>query len=259
MQDTNVVLEVSDIIGSFDIEEIGAMIKAQITDSDNNDDFGIIIVDHFRPLYIKYKEAMSSGDEDVRNEAEERFDNICMIFLESIADKYGITIDYDWVNQNSERLHSLTIALYSFFVIDMKVNLCYTLYNYIITNSNDLNMTFDSAKSKRDAATNSFKKYIVPEMTTILANVYDVTQWILDNIDNNQFFDYMEQDYLPLRILRKTYANGYIGGDFVLKIQEMYKSSLHMRSIVCYDIIEKVHNNFHISMEERMKGIIKDD
>lgn len=157
-QDTNVIVEVSEILGSFDLEEINEMITSQISSDDNNDNFGNIIIDHFRPLWYKYKEVMKSGDEDIRQEAESRFNQICNTFISAIAEKYNISIDSEWVNTNDKNLCAITIALYSFFILDIKMNLCYTLYNYIITNIDDLNSTFEAARNKKDAATNSFKK-----------------------------------------------------------------------------------------------------
>lgn len=251
------IYEASDIMAMFDLAEIENIIRAQINDSD---DFGNIKMDHLRPLWVEYKRALESPDIDIRKDAESKFDEVCLIFIKLICDKYGIGYSDDLLGINSTNLYALTVALYAFFVLDIKSNIQNVLLSYITQNVKDLDATFHADKGNKDAPSGYYRKNVKPELIGILSNIYDVTSWILDTMTTETFFTHIEQAYVPLELIQKSYEEELIYGDFVSKIAEMYTGNHHIRSIICFDISETLEKLYALSVEDKIKsGVLKDD
>ena len=77
-----VIYEVSEILDTFNLEEITKLLQNQI---DSNDNVGTP-VDHFKPLYYKYQSIMNTEDntDEVKEQAKTKFMDICNIFLSLI-------------------------------------------------------------------------------------------------------------------------------------------------------------------------------
>lgn len=245
----DILLEVSDILASFDIEEISRLINDQINTDYENDNSTEILMNHFKPLYIKYKNIVDNypTDSDIRHESDIRFVEICNVFLDAICNKFNLEFDNDWRSSNIGNLPGVTMAMYEFFIMDFANNLYEVFVNYILRNTKNLYKTFESLKNKKDASTLINRKNLSPEMSLIISNIYDVSTWIMEQVDEDEFFNYTPVEYLPFKIIHGLYLEKIISGEFMLVINEIFRSSMVLKSDVCFKIV----SNTNI-------GIIKD-
>jgi len=238
----NVLSEISDILGSFDINEISRLIKDQINSDYENDPSTEMLTNHFSPLYVNYSKIVNSDDytKEVKDEVERHFIEICEIFLNAICDKFHLSINQEWKDDNYKNIPGITMAMYSFFVLDFATNVYEVVLNYILKNAKDIYRTFEGLKNKKDASTLANKKILSPEFSLIASNIYDISMWILQQITEEEFFDYLPKSYLPLKLMRKLFADGYIVGDFVDVVADIFSASIQLRSQVGFTIISKI-------------------
>jgi len=230
------LIEISEIIDTFDMVEVVRLLNTQLSDLSFNT--GDNSLDHFRPLYVAYKNLKDYDmTEDDRKEAEEKFYKICETFLKIICNKFDIMIDETFISENYNNLPAITLSIYVFFVVDIKKNISTVLNSYIQRNHKDLNRIFDSYRNKKDASSLVNKKVISAEYSLILSNIYEISEWILDNIDEEDFLEYSDQDYLPLQFIKDLFDENVISGTFAEKIAEIFKTELSMKSQICFDII----------------------
>ena len=242
----SVVYEVSEILDMFNLEEITKLLAAQLN-VDNNSDMVISSVDHFRPLYYKYRSTIENNEntEEIKNAAEERFMNICNIFLSMICKKYHLDIDSDWKADHYKDIPGFTLALYSFFILDMRSNIYDVCMNYIERNTSYIYEAFEDRKNKKDSSTLINKKILTPEKAVIISNIYDVTTWILNQISEQQFLELLNSEYLPLKLIYSLLEEGIIAGDFMEEINELYASNISLKSDVCFKIISKFRSEIN--------------
>jgi len=234
-----VLLEVSDILDSFNIEEMSKLIKSQINSDYENDSSTEILTDHFKPIYVKYKYILDKypEDSDVRVEAERNFMKVCNVFLQAICKKFDLTLDMEWMESNIPNLPGMAMAMYSFFIIDFSSNVYDVLVNYIGRNTKMLCKAFESLKNKKDASTLVNKKNLSPEMSLIVSNVYDVSNWILEQVDEDTFFKYLSVDYLPFKVVYGLYSKNVISGEFMSVVNDIFRSSTALKSDICFKIV----------------------
>lgn len=227
----DILIEVSDILQTFNIAEVSLIIKEQIN---GDDEFINYAVNHFRPLYFNYAKITKYDiDEETKQEAEDKFFPICEVFIEEISSKFGIEIDRQWLSISyNTHVPALTLALYSVFVLDLVNNVYDVVKNYIERNARLVYETFEDMKNKKDASTLVNKKNFSPEMTVIISNIYDITKWIFMNINEDDFFEYSDKDQIPLKLLKPLFEEGYLGGDFVGVISEMLEKNVTFNSLM---------------------------
>ena len=237
----SVVYEVSDILDMFNLEEIARLLNQQIN-IDGVSELSDSPVDHFKPLYYKYKKILDSegNSDEIRRTAEIKFTNICNIFLAMICRKYNLSIDLEWKDDHSQDLPGFTMALYSFFVLDLKSNIYNVCFNFINRNKNDIYSTFEDRKNKKDAMTLVNKKILTPEMAVIVSNIYDVTTWIMNQLTEEQFVLYLDQDYLPLKLIKGLLEDGIMSGDFMEELNNIYCTNFSVKSDVCFNLISNM-------------------
>lgn len=237
----SVVYEVSDILDMFNLEEIARLLNQQIN-TDGVSDITTTPVDHFKPLYYKYKRLIDSegNSDEIRETAETKFTNICNIFLAMICKKFNLSIDSVWKEDHHKDLPGFTMALYSFFVLDLKSNMYDVCFNFITKNKDDIYATFEDRKNKKDAMTLVNKKILTPEMAVIVSNVYDVTTWIMNQLSEEQFLIYLNQDYLPLKLIRGLLEDGIMSGEFMEEVNEIYCTNFSFKSDVCFKLISQM-------------------
>lgn len=226
------IIEVSDILETFNIAELTYLIKNQI--NGDIDDFVNNSADHFRPLYRTYAKLSKyeTIDEDVRNEAEDRYFKICRVFLEEIFTKFNIELDSEWLTAKESSLPSIAIAFYSMFVIDFVKNLYEVVLNYIASNPKLVYETFEDLKAKKDAATLNNKKTLSPEMTVVVSNIYDIVKWIFMNMSEEEFLDYLDDGYVPLQLIKPLYTEGIMSGEFVKTISDLIENNINLSSTI---------------------------
>lgn len=232
-----VIYEMSELLDSFNLEEISKLLNSQLQITET--DMTIQSVDHFKPLYYKYLSIVNTEENssDIKEEAKTRFMDICNIFLSMICKKFDLGIDETWKDEHYEDLPGFTMALYSFFVLDLTNNIHEVCINYIKNNKNYIYEAFEERKNKKDASTLVSKKIMTPEMAVIAANIYDVTTWILSQLSEEQFIMNMNQDYCPLKLISQLLEDGIMSGDFMTEINDLYASDISIKSDVCLKII----------------------
>jgi post-segregation antitoxin (ccd killing protein) len=228
------LIEVSEILDLFNIDEINTLINDQINDDFNDSE---LIVDHLRPLYYRYRKLTSDEtDPDKIEEANQKFLDVCRIFLDAIEKKFNASITDEWLTDNEKTIPYATLAMYSFFILDFTQNLIHVITTYINQNLKNLVKTFDDLRSKKDASTLSNKKTISPDYSLIVSNIYDISAWILEQLTAETFFDYLESSYAIAGFIRKLYDKGDLTGEFMERISSLYKNNITLKSKICFEV-----------------------
>lgn len=240
-----VIYEVSEILDTFNMEEITKLLQDQI---DSDEDIGILRVDHFKPLYYKYQSIINteSNTDEIKNSAKQKFLDICIIFLSIISKKFNINIDDNWLDDNYNNIPGLAMALYSFFVLDIESNIYDVCLNYIKKNQTFVYESFEDRKNKKDAATLVNKKLMTQEKAIIVSNIYDITAWILSQLSEEDFINYLNNDYLPLTLISNMIEEGLLNGDFMMEINDIYSSNIGLKSSVCFRLISILKDDVDI-------------
>lgn len=228
--------DVSEILDTFDIEDIASLLMKQLDLSEN---LSVTMTDYFEPLHRHYVKITNdeSIPDDVKSEAKEKFFNICRIFITIICKKFDLTVDTDWMIDREGDLPGFVTALYRFFVKDIIANIQEVCINYINKNRKEIFELFEERKNKKDSMTLVNKKNFSLDMAVILANIYDVTTFILSALSEEQYIQYMNQEYIPLRVIYPMLQDGIIAGEFIDVISALYTENINLRSAVCYQIL----------------------
>lgn len=228
--------EISDILETFDKSEISGLINNQL----NTEHYTMNkITDHFMPLYIRWRSIMENPEvvEDIKINTDLRFKELCEVILKNILNRFGMTIDDDWIELNQCDLPGLTVALYHFFVLDFVSNLHDVIMNYIMQNHKMIYQVFEAMENKKDASTINQKKKLTPKMAMIIANIYDISEWIINQIDEDNYFNYVNQDYALNDIFKEYIDKGALTGSFMNEIAKIYLTKISLKSEICFSII----------------------
>ena len=237
------LLGVEELLDYFNIEKTRALINEQL-DADITTPGGRL-TDHLQPLWSRYSSLEhdhANLDPDTYAEIKNKFDSICLMFVEYICKKFDISVDEGWLeNLNRSEVHGLAVMLYSFFVIDIENLILEVLIKYIDKNLDILVEQFgDNLKSRKDAAYISLKKTVEPEYAVIGACVFDVCFWIIDQMSENEFFDYIDGDYIPLSYIKGWFDDSHLSGDFMQRIYDLFKNTGDWKSRICFNIITNI-------------------
>lgn len=236
-----IVDEAADIFDLFNLEEIRQLLSEQLV-LDSAKSSELATTDYFKPLYHKYKAIMSTEEntDEVKEAAEERFMRICDIFISLIAKKFGFSISPEWKSDNYSQIPALTLAIYSFFVLEFSTNLIDVCRKYLEENADLVFETFEEKKMKKDAVTLVHKKEMTIENAVVISNIYDITTWIFSQLSEEQFFKLLSPEYIPLTILQKLYEQGDMTGEFVVAIHDIYSQNVSLKGDVCFQIISMI-------------------
>jgi hypothetical protein len=235
-----VIEDVSEILSTFPLDEISDLLRRQVNllDADNP----MHMTDYFKPLYYRYRSILETPDnsEEIKTEARNQFNDICNLFINLICEEFHLEMDSNWIIDNEGSLPGLVTAMYGFFISDLTSNLHEVCINYINKNKKEIFQVFEERKNKKDAATLVNKKNHTIEMAVIIANIYDVSTWILSQITEEQYMQYLNPDYAPLKIIQKFFEDGIIAGEFMETINEVYTENQSLKAEVCYQIISTI-------------------
>ena len=242
----------NEILDYFSIDEMKRVINEQILNKTDYAECGII-VDHLKPMYARYKNIhvdINAGitPEDVV-ESKEQFNMICAIFIDAICTKFGIQIDDFWYeNASADDLCTLTLYLYTFFVVDFKMVLKNILINYIEANASTIANLFDAGQTNTKGATyNALKSELTPEYALICANIFDAILYVLDTMDTEDILKYSPEDYEPVNTLREMLEEGHIFGEFYENIYDIVKNNSALKSSLAFEIITYFRESHHIA------------
>ena len=238
---------IEDILDYFDIDKTYKLIKEQLRDDEVSPSGAAS--DHLKPLWVKYKSIhpdLNVGiDSSVMYAVDERFDAICRMFIDIISKKFGISLDMGWFgDQSRSTLQSIALIMYSFFVLDLESNIKEVLYKYIVEHKEDLALHFgDNIKTRKDSPYLSMKKSMEPEYAIIGACINDVCMWILDQMDEEEFFEYLDEDYIPQPVVKDLFEQGHMDGKFVGNIYNYFINNNAVRCRIVFDILSLLKNN----------------
>ena len=240
MQESSYI-EISEIMDSFDLDEVRKLIHDQIEmlyeETCEN------LIDNFKILYSKYasiREEKDNMDEDDFQFTENRFYKICAIFIDEVCEKYGLHLNDDYLEEHYSDTPKIALCLYRFFVIDFKSNLYHILLHYINENQTMISEAFDSAKLKRDASTMANKNIDNEDVSLIVSNIYDIAEWILDQINEDIYLDSVSSEYLLLDQIKYLFENGILVGEFTDEIRNILQNNIALKGRICFDLICKL-------------------
>lgn len=231
---------ISDILDSFDIEETSKLLEEQIH---GRDTYGTLIVDQFQPLYINYNRLIKSGDatEDEILEGKVKFEKICHIILALIRDEFEVEIDDGWLDANGKELPAVTLALYSFFVLDIFNNVFEILRNYISEHYTELYNAFKDVPRKpmdpnKTASLN-------PMELVILTNIYDICSYILNSLTIDDYPTYLDKGYIPMVVIDQLHRQNALVGNYAECIANIFQSNISFKSQIGFDLIYRIRNH----------------
>lgn len=234
-------LDLSDVMETFDLDETRRLLESQLESL--HDDVCEGLVDNFKILYQRYtsiQENAVTHDPDFGMEVQNAFYGICRMFITRISEEFNFTVDEDYLEKQEGNLPSIALQFYLFFVLDLRSNLYNVLLTFISKHMDELAAQFESLRSKKDSITELNKRMENLNVALIASNIYDVVDWIMDSIDPDGYFTYMEQDYVALAPVRTMYESGEMSGEFTEAIRDILKENISMKGRICFDIICKL-------------------
>lgn len=240
------MMEVANILESFDEENLREIFKAQIIDNEGYTDLQI---NHLTPLYSSYQRVMNIEDIDEEDieKIRARFQSICMSIINFICNKFNIEVDTNWIETNYGKLPALTMCLYQFFVLDIFQVILKSLNNYISKNIDDLFNAFADAIQGKDVSTATNMKIMNPKYAAIVSSIYDVTDYTFTMMDSETILEYIDNKYTPGAVIANLMDSGVITGDFANTFANIYKENLALRSKITFELIYKIKEQGYLS------------
>jgi len=226
---------IADILETFDTAEISELIANQIT---NRENYSKPIIDHFQMLYSNYKHMIESEEatEDEVEYGREKFYKICTIIIAAIEEKFDISLDGIWQENNGKDRPAVTSALYTFFVVDLYTNVLEMLTNYIKKNHSELYEQF------KDIPRRSLATSVGKEADVILRNIYDISSFIFQQMSVETALSYFDEGYAPVTIIKELYKQEVITGEFINGIGEVFNFNTGFKSNIGFDLMFKIKN-----------------
>ena len=239
----NLYGKLEDLRELLNVDENAKLFYEQINNED--EDYTSPKVDHFSELYQDYSEIFEDTTipADDLTPIVDQFTQICCHIINYINDEFNTDLEINSIMDSSYNLPGITKAMYQFFIIEFYNNILSIMKNYISKNSSTLYENFSELSQKKDVMTGYFKKGLSEEMSTIAANIYDVTDFIFTKLDASMALDYCDKDN---SILCDNSVASFVSALNYLyknpnKVMEMRRASLeHSKRLQ----IEKIHNWF---------------
>lgn len=259
-QTDNANLELSEILDTFDTNEISLIVDSQILDP-KFDMLGDASVDQFSPLKNRYEGIIEINENpDILEEVQARFLSICGIFLDALEKKFSIKVSDEWKESHRNDIPEITEALYNTFVLNFITNMEDILFNYIMKNKMDIFRAFEDDRNKKDASTIAKKKNFNIEDAVILADIYDICAWILDNLTVDSWFEYSDLEEVDMALIHSMYESTDLmdseEGDppvsvtFVDKLTEIFKKDTSVKGVLCFNLINRLTTEFTVPGSE---------
>lgn len=259
-QTDNANLELSEILDTFDTNEISLIVDSQILDP-KFDMLGDASVDQFSPLKNRYEGIIEVNENpDILEEVQARFLSICDIFLDALERKFSIKVSDEWKETHRNDIPEVTGAIYNTFVLNFITNMEDVLFKYILKNKMDIFRAFEDDRNKKDASTIAKKKNFNIEDAVILADIYDICAWILDNLTVDSWFEYSDLDEVDMALIHSMYDSTDLmdseEGDppvsvtFVDKLTEIFKKDTSVKGVLCFNLINRLTTEFTVPGSE---------
>lgn len=231
----DILIERSEILASFNKEEMTELLNDQIHNLFN--EINGIPVDYLKPYYYKYKSMSSMDmDSDLRTELNQKFNQVALVFINKIEEVFRITLDKDWLDSHAKDIPSVALMMYSFFVLELGSNIEDAIHRGILLDADNLYALFEERKNKKDGSTVLYSKTANPKLALLLANIYDVSTQVIEDMTEEEYLSNLPEGYLPGELISKLYKNGYLVGEFMEVIRENFLNSSFLRSMTCFNI-----------------------
>ena len=240
------LMEVANILESFDEENLCEIFKSQILLSD---DLTALKINHLTPLYVSYQKVMNTPgvDEDAVAEVKSKFQSVCSSIIQFICAKFNLSMDINWIESNYGKLPAIAMCMYQFFVLDIFYIYLKALNNYISLNIDDLFNAFSDNMQEKDVTTITNMKIMDSKYATIISSMYDVTDYAFTMMDNDMILEYIGSKYAPGAILAKMLDAGSLTGDFANVFANLYKQDLALRSKITFELIYRIKEQGYLS------------
>lgn len=233
------LMEVANILDSFDEENLIEIFKTQINDTDS---YTNLQINHLTPLYNSYNRALNIEEieDDDLYKIKNRFQNICLAIIDFICAKFNIDLNDEWLNNNINKIPAIAMCLYQFFVLDIFQVILRSLSNYISKNIDDLFNAFADSIQGKDVSTITNLKIMDPKYAAIVSSMYDVTDYAFTMIDNETLLEYLGDKYIPGLVIKKLMTDNIFTGDFANAFANIYKENIALRSKITFELIFKI-------------------
>ena len=226
MQDTEFDYEPNDIDSDEFISELPVSLMKENVKSQFKDPLEYRKRDYIQTFIGMYKtceenlDAYEETDADTLYAARDEFYE----YIQQLLRKY-LSIGFnDWELLSRDDQDELIHYVYRFFIINMKKNFTYFIFNYINAHRGEFLPEGDENKG-RDVTSLSLKKDVTnPEDVYILANLKDVINDILSKeitVDEFLFLCDSDESCLETRFVTSKYNKFVITGNFVENYIEM--------------------------------------
>ena len=238
----DILIERSEILQSFNVEEISQLVKDQMKNLFT--ELNGIPIDYLKPIYYNYQQ-MKKMDmtDDLRKDLNEDYITTVKVFIREIEDAFNFKIAEDYIENNVVDLPSLALVLYSFFVLELANNIEDSLHRSIKMDVENLYELFEDRKNKKDGSTAIYAKCGDPKLALVMANIYDVSIQVMSEMTEEEFLKNLPEGYLPGDVVRKMYEEGKLMGDFMEVIRENFIKSSFLRSTICFNIESTYRKN----------------
>lgn len=246
MNNKQPVESMTEILNQLDLEDLDEILEDCIFSEDYDSDN---VKYAFKKVYDVYASTNENYDFMPDDKAlwDHRFERVCHMFIDKIARKFNIDVNYEMIETIDASLFSMAVSMYEFFISDFESIIRSILINYILKNYEEINSIYDSFKNKKDSATLHYKESsdISPEFCLIAANIVNISEWIMDRFEtNDDIMNYIDDDYYLKSTIVKMYRNGIIGGSFAPKFAELYRGSFTLKGKISLDICNMLlHKN----------------
>jgi len=238
-------LEISDILDNFNLNQISDILTNNILSPEAEFDNDIPI-NYFSILYAKYKNMLEEYDDpDIKRAIEDRFSEICLMFIDIMKTKFEFELSEDYMSTNSNNLVPITVALYSFFVIDYKAIVTKILINYIKKYYNDIYKIFGALKNRKDVSTSANKNTETKsDLSIIMANIHMIAEWVMDNLESlDDILEYMDHDYIYYSFIKKLNDENHITGRIAYNYNRIFKKSITLKAEIAFDVLSALGIN----------------
>lgn len=228
---------VKNLLDEMNVDEYEKILAKQIQNDEG--DYTTPALDHFSELYERYIRTIETEDasEDDMRDLASRFERICQTIILCINGKFDTDVDIEKVIDTEPGLPFVALAMYRFFVLDLKSNLTTIIRRYLESHMEDIYKQFANLDQKKDIVTASNKKYFSDQMAVIVSNIYDISDYVFTMIDEYDITDYCDEGDAAASAIHTLVDRCVMPGKFVDTIAGIYRGNTDLKAQVCFQII----------------------
>lgn len=222
--DVSAIDETESFLAQLPVGLIKESIETQFKDPEN---YRMDYVSSFMQSYQYSIENME--DDDDKDTIEEMKDNFIDFMVQLFEKRLHLGFENFEEMGDGDKLDTLLFT-YRFFILGIRKNFLNVIWNYIQENKEDLQT---KVHRKKDITSQTFRKEISEEDTTIIANLSEIIDMCLmnENLDVDEFFRLAEGNNpsTELTIISEKFDNFEITGNFVPHYVRMLRSPMRIR------------------------------